>query len=295
MKSAAPYARAEENARRIPGFITPNIRLLRSSLKVHLEILSVHFRYSDDMTVEWALGGPDILLTLDRSAGPMRIRSRISCGRRFGRNGSAPESVCRRLDVLPNTSVSRAARSSTYRSSCWPKATSSRRSAPGRGLPRASRMARSQAALDVAIPASPSSLKPPEVTSVRHPHLGSVPLTAWSWALSEATDLPTAELGDEEQAGSRHLREVVTAYHRRARLGCAVAEDAVIVSGFARGWVSSSRRWHSAASSRSRWKIPGPATRRHCPPFGSGRCASSRRDHGLDVDRLRKTGPEPCW
>ena len=35
MKSAAPYARAEENARRIPGFITPNIRLMRSSLKVH--------------------------------------------------------------------------------------------------------------------------------------------------------------------------------------------------------------------------------------------------------------------
>jgi hypothetical protein len=39
MKSALPYARAAENARRIPGFIAPNIRLLRSSLKVHFGYL----------------------------------------------------------------------------------------------------------------------------------------------------------------------------------------------------------------------------------------------------------------
>jgi hypothetical protein len=35
MKSAVPYARAEENARRIPGFIAPNLRLLWSRWKVH--------------------------------------------------------------------------------------------------------------------------------------------------------------------------------------------------------------------------------------------------------------------
>jgi GntR family transcriptional regulator/MocR family aminotransferase len=79
---------------------------------------------------------------------------------------------------------------------------------------------------------------PPAVADFGYgiPDLGSVPLTAWSWAVSEATrTLPTADLGDEDPAGSRHLREVVTAYHRRVRSGCAVADDAVVVSGFRQG------------------------------------------------------------
>jgi GntR family transcriptional regulator / MocR family aminotransferase len=68
------------------------------------------------------------------------------------------------------------------------------------------------------------------------PDLGSVPLRDWVWAVGEASrTLPTARLGDEEPAGSRHLREVVTAYHRRVRAGCATAEDAVIVGGFRQG------------------------------------------------------------
>src|SRR4051794_7836316 len=62
------------------------------------------------------------------------------------------------------------------------------------------------------------------------PALDSVPLRDWVWAVGEATrTLPTAGLGDEEPAGSRHLRAVVTAYHRRVRAGCATAEDAVVV------------------------------------------------------------------
>jgi GntR family transcriptional regulator/MocR family aminotransferase len=68
------------------------------------------------------------------------------------------------------------------------------------------------------------------------PDLGSVPLRDWVWAVGEATrTLPTAALGDEEPAGSRHLREVVTAYHRRVRAGCATADDAVVVGGFRQG------------------------------------------------------------
>ncbi|WP_112237773.1 MocR-like pyridoxine biosynthesis transcription factor PdxR [Kribbella monticola] len=68
------------------------------------------------------------------------------------------------------------------------------------------------------------------------PDLGSVPLRDWVWAVGEATrTLPTAGLGDEEPAGSRHLREVVTAYHRRVRAGCATADDAVVVGGFRQG------------------------------------------------------------
>jgi GntR family transcriptional regulator / MocR family aminotransferase len=68
------------------------------------------------------------------------------------------------------------------------------------------------------------------------PDLGSVPLRDWVWAVGEATrTLPTAGLGDEEPAGSRHLREVVTAYHRRVRAGCATADDVVVVGGFRQG------------------------------------------------------------
>jgi GntR family transcriptional regulator / MocR family aminotransferase len=68
------------------------------------------------------------------------------------------------------------------------------------------------------------------------PDLGSVPLRDWVWAVGEASrTLPTARLGDEEPAGSPHLREVVTAYHRRVRAGCATADDAVVVGGFRQG------------------------------------------------------------
>jgi GntR family transcriptional regulator/MocR family aminotransferase len=68
------------------------------------------------------------------------------------------------------------------------------------------------------------------------PDLGSVPLRDWVWAVGEATrTLPTAGLGDEEPAGSPHLREVVTAYHRRVRAGYATAAEAVVVGGFRQG------------------------------------------------------------
>src|SRR4051794_2033370 len=68
------------------------------------------------------------------------------------------------------------------------------------------------------------------------PDLGSVPLRDWVWAVGEATrTLPTAGLGDEEAAGSRHLREVITAYHRRVRAGCATADNAIVVGGFRQG------------------------------------------------------------
>ena len=68
------------------------------------------------------------------------------------------------------------------------------------------------------------------------PDLGSVPLADWNWAMAEATrTLPTSELGDDDSAGSRHLREVVTAYHRRVRSGCADADEPSSSRGSDRG------------------------------------------------------------
>ena len=124
------------------------------------------------------------------------------------------------------------------------------------------------------------------------PDLGSVPLTAWSWAVSEATrTLPTAELGDEDPAGSRHLREVVTAYHRRVRSGCAVAEDAVVVSGFRQGLAFAHAVLARHGIGRIALEDPGP--RDHdviARRAGLDAVPVPVDDHGLDVDRLGESG-----
>jgi GntR family transcriptional regulator/MocR family aminotransferase len=123
------------------------------------------------------------------------------------------------------------------------------------------------------------------------PDLGSVPLRDWVWAVSEATrTLPTAELGDEEPAGSRRLREVVTAYHRRVRAGCATADDAVVVGGFRQGLT-----FTLAALARSGIEVlaledPGP--REHdviARRAGLTVVPVPVDAEGLDVDALRAT------
>ena len=110
--------------------------------------------------------------------------------------------------------------------------------------------------------------------------------------MSEATKtLPTAELGDEEQAGSRHLREVVTAYHRRVRSGCAVAEDAVIVSGFRQGLGFVLSTLAQCGIQQIALEDPGP--REHdviARRAGLDAVPGPVDEHGLDVDRLRETG-----
>ena len=121
------------------------------------------------------------------------------------------------------------------------------------------------------------------------PDLGSVPLRDWLWAVGEATrTLPTAGWGDEEPAGSRHLREVVTAYHRRVRAGCATADEAVVVGGFRQGLT-----FTLAALARSGIEVlaledPGP--REH--DVIAGRAGLTVVPvpvdaEGLDVDALR--------
>jgi len=124
------------------------------------------------------------------------------------------------------------------------------------------------------------------------PDLGSVPLTDWSWAVSEATrTLPTAELGDEVPAGSRHLREIVTAYHRRVRSGCAVADDAVIVCGFRQGLAFALATLAQHGIQRIALEDPGP--REHdviARRAGLNAVPVPVDDHGIDVDHLRKTG-----
>jgi GntR family transcriptional regulator/MocR family aminotransferase len=124
------------------------------------------------------------------------------------------------------------------------------------------------------------------------PDLGSVPLVDWSWAIGEATrTLPTAELGDEDEAGSRHLREVVTAYHRRVRAGCATADDAVVVSGFRQGLTFALAALSRQGFDRIALEDPGP--REHsliARRAGLKPVPVPVDDDGLDVDRLRESG-----
>jgi GntR family transcriptional regulator/MocR family aminotransferase len=246
------------------------------------------------MTMEWARGGPDVLVVLNRGAGPLRTQiqdqlreaireRRLSAGERL----PSTRRLAQLLDVSRGTVVDvyeqllaegyvESSVGSGTRVAAMPESGSTRR-----------------APEVVASPVPPASPRP-AVADFEYgiPDLGSMPLTAWSWAVSEATrTLPTAELGDEDPAGSWHLREVVTAYHRRVRSGCASAEDAVVVSGFRQGLAFVLATLAQAGIGRIALEDPGP--REHdiiARREGLDAVPVPVDDHGLDVGRLRKTG-----
>ena len=242
------------------------------------------------MTVDWARGGPDLLVALDRGAGPLgiqlqdQLRAAIR-DRRLGTGERLPST--RRLAEL--LGVSRGTVVDAYEQLL---AEGYVESAVGSGTRVAALPAAGPARQAPGAP-SPPSARPAEVDfEYGIPDLGSVPLTDWSWAVSEAArTLPTAELGDEDPAGSRHLREVVTAYHRRVRSGCAVAEDAVVVSGFRQGLTFALATLARHGIQRVALEDPGPrehdviARRAALEPV-----PVPVDDHGLDVAFLRETG-----
>jgi GntR family transcriptional regulator / MocR family aminotransferase len=242
------------------------------------------------MTVEWALGGPDLLVTLDRGAGPLRnqIQDQLRDAIREGRLGAGERlPSTRRLAEL--LGVSRGTVVDVYEQLL---AEGYVESAVGSGTRVAAMPTGAGRAPGFVAAPAPS----PRTTEVDFeygiPDLGSVPLTAWSWAVSEATrTLPTAELGDEDPAGSKHLREVVTAYHRRVRSGCAVADDAVVVSGFRQGLAFVLATLAQGGLRRIALEDPGP--REHdviARRAGLDAVPVPVDENGLDVGRLRDTG-----
>jgi GntR family transcriptional regulator / MocR family aminotransferase len=244
------------------------------------------------MTVEWTGGGPDLLVALDRGAGPLRIQIQDQLRaaireRRLGAGERLPST--RRLAEL--LSVSRGTVVDVYEQLL---AEGYVESAVGSGTRVAAMPAGGPAREAPGIVAASAPSSGPAVADFEYgiPDLGSVPLTDWSWAVAEATrTLPTAELGDEDPAGSRHLREVVTAYHRRVRSGCAVAEDAVVVSGFRQGLAFVLATLAQAGIGRIALEDPGP--REHDIIARRGRLDAVPvpvDDHGLAVGRLRETG-----
>lgn len=245
------------------------------------------------MTVDWLRDGPDLLVSLDRSAGPLgaQIQDQLRAAirdRRLGPGERLP-STRRMAELL---GVSRGTVVDVYEQLL---AEGYVESAVGSGtrvaeMPFGSGL-EAPATRPVEDLASPTA---PLVADFEYgiPDLNSVPLTAWSWAISEATrTLPIVELGDEDPAGSTHLREVVTAYHRRVRSGWAVAENAVIVSGFRQGLAFTLSTMVRHGIDRIALEDPGP--REHdviARRAGMEAVAVPVDEHGVDVDRLRDSG-----
>ena len=186
------------------------------------------------MPADWSRDAPDLMIALDRTGMPLalQIQEQLRVAIREGRllAGERLPSTRRLADHL---GVSRGTVVEVYEQLV---AEGYVDSAVGSGtrvarIPGAERRDRTEAP-----PAAAARPKFEIDFEYGIPDLGSVPLRDWVWAVGEATrTLPTAGLGDEEPAGSRHLREVVTAYHRRVRAGCATADEAVVVGGFRQG------------------------------------------------------------
>ena len=243
------------------------------------------------MTVTWGQGGPDLLVALDREAGSLgsqiqdqlrqAIRDqRLSPGERLPSTrrlaellGIARGTVVEVYEQLLAEGYVESAVGSGTRVAVIPS--------PGAMAQRASR-----------VPSAPSTSPRPVDFEYGIPDLRSVPLTDWSWAISKATQtLPTAQLSDEDAAGSRHLRDVITAYHRRVRAGCATAEDAVVVSGFRQGLTFALATLARHGIRRIALEDPGP--REHdliAQRAGMEPVPVPVDDQGLNVDRLRESG-----
>ncbi|GGE86078.1 PLP-dependent aminotransferase family protein [Mycetocola zhadangensis] len=245
------------------------------------------------MTVKWVRGGPDLLVILDRENGPLgiQIQNQLRAAIRDQRlaAGERLPSTRHLAEVL---GVSRGTVVDVYEQLVAEGYVDSAVGSGTRVAVISSTVAPAPPAPSaVPVPASSSRLLEVDF-EYGIPDLGTVPLVDWSWAMSEATrTLPTAQLGDEDLAGSRHLREVVTAYHRRARSGSAAADDAVIVSGFRQGLTFALATLAQHGIHRIGLEDPGP--REHdliARRAGLDAVPIPVDNQGLDVDRLRESG-----
>lgn len=242
------------------------------------------------MVVAWGGGGPDVLVALDRAGGPLgpQIQGQLRAAVRDGRlaAGERLPSTRRLAEAL---GVSRGLVVDAYDQLL---AEGYLEAVVGSGTRVASVPVGARRGPEP-VPSRGPSPRPVEVDfEYGIPDLGSVPLTAWAWAVSEATrTLPTAELGDEDPAGSTRLREVVTAYHRRVRSGASTAANAVVVSGFRQGLVFVLGALARRGIRSIALEDPGPREHdviaRRC---GLDVVPVPVDGDGLDVERLRATG-----
>jgi GntR family transcriptional regulator/MocR family aminotransferase len=241
------------------------------------------------MAVDWSRGASDVLVAVDREAGPLalqvqeQLRTAIRDGRLLpGERLPSTRRLAEQLGVSRGTVVEVYEQlfSEGYLDSAVGSGTRVARLPGVRGR--------------VGPPAAPEPARPAFSIDFEYgiPDLASVPLRDWAWAIGEATrTLPTAELGDEAPAGSRHLREVVTAYHRRVRAGCATAAEAVVVGGFRQGLVFALGALAHTGIDLVGIEDPGP--REHdliARRAGMAPVPIPVDAEGIDVSALRATG-----
>ena len=239
------------------------------------------------MPADWSRDAPDLMISVDRTGAPLalQIQEQLRVAIREGRLlGGERLPSSRRL--AEHLGVSRGTVVEVYEQLV---AEGYADSAVGSGtrvarIPGVERHSREQAPrAEVARPSFEIDFE------YGIPDLGSVPLRDWVWAVGEATrTLPTAELGDEDPAGSRHLRTVVTAYHRRVRAGCATADDAVVVGGFRQGLAFTLATLARSGIDTVALEDPGP--REHdviARRAGLTAVPVPLDDEGLDVAALR--------
>ncbi|GIH02671.1 GntR family transcriptional regulator [Rhizocola hellebori] len=241
------------------------------------------------MTVDWGRDGPDLLLTLDHDA-PLgaQLQDQMRAAIREGRL-AAGERLPSTRRLAERLRVSRGTVVEVYEQLL---AEGYVESAIGSGTRVAAVALLSSGDTKVQSGPNTTQVKPDIDFEYGIPDLSSVPLADWARAVSEATrKLPTAELGDEAPAGSKHLREVVSAYHRRVRAGCAVAQDAIVVGGFRQGLAFALSTLAKHGIRRLALEDPGPrdhdviARRAGLEPV-----PVPVDGDGLDVRRLRESG-----
>lgn len=240
------------------------------------------------MAVHWPRTGPDLPMTLNRDAGALSIQlqDQVRAAIRDGRL-VADERLPSTRQLAAALAVSRGTVVDAYEQLL---AEGYLHATVGSGT----RVAAVVPGLGEAPTAASPAVAPPTVADFVYgmPDLRSVPLADWRWALAEATrTLATAELGDGDPAGSLRLRDVVTAYHRRVRAGCAVAADAIVVAGFREGLSFTLAALAQRGIRRLGLEDPGPfehdviARRAGLQPV-----AVPVDGEGVDVAHLRRTG-----
>jgi len=209
--------------------------------------------HTDGMSVQWGRDGPGLLVALDREAGrlsaqiqarvrdavrdgTLRVDERMPSTRHLATElGVSRGTVVEAYDQLVAEGYLRATVGSGTRVATAPEAPAPSAPAPDDAGPLV-------ADFDYGVP-----------------DLRSAPLSDWRWAMLEAVRrLRTPQLGDGDPAGAPHLRDVISAYHRRVRAGAANGDSTVIVAGFREGLACALAALAHRGIDRIALEDPGP-------------------------------------
>jgi GntR family transcriptional regulator/MocR family aminotransferase len=200
------------------------------------------------MAIEWSGFSPELLVRLDRAAGPplraqleTSLQEAIRSGRlRAGERLPSSRELARALGV--SRGLVQECYGQLLAEGYLTARTGSATRVADLGDQRAGEQRAGEqpgAAGAVVLPAAPAPLPgPPLIADFQPgvPDLSSFPRTDWVWAVKQACDQAAdADLGYGDPRGSVVLREVLAGYLRRVRAAAASPERMIISTGFAQG------------------------------------------------------------